>query len=243
MKSTKHKTVKRSVKHVFTADETAQLNVEFRQSFANLKAVQSDSQNVKSQLKAKETEAESRMETLAATLQAGFEFRDKSLVVVMDMKEGTKSFYLESDLVDGELPPESKPVLVEPVTEKDRQQELIEAESKFEAKEDIALFAGTGDDSGVLTVGRLAGKWFSALRVKIGTRVISERLDGEQACNSGGSDDSLVEDLLDTRQCLPIAIEFIFSSSALVTSSRIICAACACLFSKAGRMYGWAAWW
>ena len=188
MKSTKHKTVKRSVKHVFTADETAQLNVEFRQSFANLKAVQSDSQNVKSQLKAKETEAESRMETLAATLQAGFEFRDKSLVVVMDMKEGTKSFYLESDLVDGELPPESKPVLVEPVTEKDRQQELIEAESKFEAKEDIALFAGTGDDSGVLTVGRLAGKWFSALRVKIGTRVISERLDGEQACSKKRAD-------------------------------------------------------
>lgn len=180
---TKHKIVKRSIKHTFTTEETAQLNTEFRQSFANLKSVEAEFDSVKASYKAKTTEAESRMETLNATLQAGFEFRDKSLVLVMDMKEGKKFFYLESDLVDGELPRGAEPVITEAVTDADRQQELIEAEARFEAREDIELFSPAGDDNGILTVGRLDGKWFSALRVKIGTRVINERLDSEQPCS------------------------------------------------------------
>jgi hypothetical protein len=183
MQKPKLKIVKRSVKHVFNLEETAQLNTEFRQSFANLKSVEAEFDSVKASYKAKTTEAESRMETLNATLQAGFEFREKALVVVMDMKAGTKSFFLETDLKDGELPTNAEPVIVEPVTDADRQQELIEAEARFECKEDINLFPTVGDDSGVMTVGRLAGKWFSALRVKIGTRIITERLDSEQTCS------------------------------------------------------------
>lgn len=176
------KIVKRSVKHVFTTEETAQLNVEFRQSFANLKSVEAEFDSVKASYKAKTTEAESKMETLNATLQAGFEHREKPLALVMDMKLGKKFFYLESDLVDGELPKKAEPVIVEAVTDSDRQQELLEAEAKFDAKEDIQLFQATENDRGVLTVGRLDGKWYSALRVKIGTRKIEERLDSEQAC-------------------------------------------------------------
>lgn len=182
------KKVKRSVKHVFTPEETANLNVEFRQAFANLKAVQADAANVKSQLKAKETEAESRMETLNSTLQAGFEFRDTPLVMVADFKEGKKFFYLESLLVDGELPKDAEPAITEAVTDADRQQELIEAEGRFECKEDIALFAATQSDSGIMTVGRMDGKWFSALRVTIGTRILSERLDAEQPASKKRAD-------------------------------------------------------
>jgi hypothetical protein len=178
-----YKIVKRSVKHIFTTEEVAQLNTEFRQSFANLKSVEAEFDSVKASYKAKTTEAESRMETLNATLQAGFEHREKPLAVVMDMKLGKKFFYLESDLVEGELPKKSEPVIVEAVTDADRQQELLEAEAKFESKEDIQLFQATENDRGVLTVGRLDGKWYSALRVKIGTRKIEERLDSEQACS------------------------------------------------------------
>jgi hypothetical protein len=180
----KYKIVKRSVKHTFTTEETAQLNTEFRQSFANLKSVEAEFDSVKASYKAKTTEAESRMETLNATLQAGFELQDKSCVVIMDMKSGKKSFYLESDLVDGEIPKGVEPVIVEDITDADRQQELIEAEARFEAREDIELFSPAGDDHGLLMVGRFEGKWFSALRVKIGTRVISERLDSEQSCSN-----------------------------------------------------------
>ena len=176
----KHKIVKRSVKHVFSPEETANLHTEFRQSFANLKSVEAEFDSVKASYKAKTTEAESRMETLNATLQAGFEIRDKNCVLVMDMKSGKKSYYLESALVEGELPEDAEPVLVEAVTDADRQQELIEAEAKFEAQDKIELFKPVGQDSGVLTVGRLAGKWFAALNVKIGTRIIAERLDSEQ---------------------------------------------------------------
>jgi hypothetical protein len=73
-------------------------------------------------------------------------------------------------------------VITEPVTDADRQTELIEAESKFEEREEILLFKPALDDFGTLVVGRLAGKWYAALRVRIGTREIKERLDGEQAC-------------------------------------------------------------
>ena len=177
-----YKIVKRSVKHVFTVEEIAALNTEFRQAYANVKSVEAEFDSVKASYKAKTTEAESRMETLNATLQAGFEHREKPLVLIMDMKAGKKFFYLESDLVDGELPKKAEPVIVEAVTDADRQQELLEAEAKFDLKEDIALFQATENDRGILTVGRLDGKWFSALRVKIGTREIKERLDSEQPC-------------------------------------------------------------
>lgn len=192
MTKPKLKIVKRAVKHTFTPPETATLNVDFRQAFANLKSVEAEFDSVKASYKAKTTEAESRMETLNATLQAGFEIRDQNCVLVMDFKAGKKFFYLDSlvnaDWIEtwGDDPvewPDTESVIAEPITDADRQQEMIEAEAKFEAREEIALFEPAADDSGVLIVGRLGSKWFSALRVKIGTREIKERLDSEQACS------------------------------------------------------------
>jgi hypothetical protein len=66
------------------------------------------------------------------------------------------------------------------MTAADFQQELIEAEAKFDAREEIELFKPAEGDRGILVVGRLAGRWFSALRVKIGKLELSERLDAEQ---------------------------------------------------------------
>lgn len=184
----KYKLIGRSVKHVFTTGETAALNVDFRNSFANLKAVEAEFDSVKASYKAKTTEAESRMETLNTTLQAGFEIRDKKCVLVMDFKEGKKYFFPQEALPEdwekvylhAESWPKDQAAIVEPITDADRQAELLEAEAKFEKREEIELFAPAGEDSGVLIVGRLAGKWFTALRIKIGTRVINERLDGKQ---------------------------------------------------------------
>lgn len=167
----------KSVKHSFTVDEVNQLNVDFRQSYSNLKAVESEFDNVKAVWKSKVTEAESRMETLSATLQAGFEMRQERCRVVLDPKLSKKFFYLET------APEGADPVLCEPMTDDDFQAELLEAESKFDAKEDIEIFEPINGDSGVMTVGRLDGKWFAALKVKVGTRIISERLDSEQSCS------------------------------------------------------------
>jgi len=191
MTKPKLKIVKRSVKHVFTPPETADLNIQFGQSFDSLQAAEADLKSITTQYKAKVQESESRMTSLRATINAGFEMRDKNLVVVMDFKAGKKFFFLETLADDAWLKqypneldwPREFAVITEAITDADRQQELIEAEGKFEAREEIALFATAGEDSGVLTVGRLGGKWFSALRIKIGTRVISERLDKEQACS------------------------------------------------------------
>lgn len=184
MTKPKLKIVKRSVKHTFTPEETAAKNLDFRQAYDSVKAVEAEFDSIKASYKAKTTEAESRMENISATLNAGFEFRDKNLVLVLDLKDGKKHFYLEDDVdTSGELPKHLVPIITEPITDADRQQELIEAEARFEAREEIALFEPAADDSGVLIVGRLGSKWFSALRVKIGTREIKERLDSEQACS------------------------------------------------------------
>ena len=181
--NTKYKAVKRNVKHIFTPEETTNLNLDFRRSYDSLKSVEAEFDSVKASYKAKTTEAESRMETIASQLNAGFEFRDKQMVVVMDMKLGKKYFHLESDLVEGELPATSVPIITEPVTDADRQQELIEAEAKFEKRETIELFKPAEKDKGSVTLGLFDGKWFSALNVQVGGKSIIERLDSEQPCS------------------------------------------------------------
>jgi len=145
---------------------------------------------VKAVWKAKTTEAESRMETLNATLQAGFELREKPLVRILDLVAGKKRFYLEDEIdpVSGEAALGALPVIVEDLSDADRQQELLEAEEQFEKRENIELFKPAGQDTGVLTVGRLNGKWFSALKVTIGKNSIKERLDGEQKATKGRPD-------------------------------------------------------
>lgn len=123
------------------------------------------------------------MTSLRSTINAGFELRDKKCVVVLDVEKHKKLFFLESLLVDGELPKDAEPVLVENLTTEDLQYALLEAERQFEQFEEINIFPATENDYGIMAVGRLNGKWFSALRVNIGGRKIEERLDSEQSCS------------------------------------------------------------
>lgn len=181
-------TVKKSVKHSFTPDETRQLNVDFRQSYANLKAVEADADSVKSQLKAKITEAESRMETLNATLQAGFEMRDKDCAVIFRPADKKKDFYLSADgkgelSLDERIAAGEQPVLTEAMTPADFEQDLIQAESVFESRAELILWQA-GESNGRMIVGSLKGKWFTAIRGNVGKQQIEERLDSEQpSCN------------------------------------------------------------
>ena len=178
----------KSVKHDFTTDEHRQLGGDLARCISALRGIEAEFDQVKASYKSKTTEAEARIDKYSTDITNGFEMRNERCVVVLDLKESKKYFYLESALVKGAIPKDLEPVITEPLTDADRQTELLEAESKFEAREDIALFPATESDSGVLTVGRLDDKWYSALRIKIGTRIINERLDSEQACSKKRSD-------------------------------------------------------
>ena len=114
--------------------------------------------------------------------------REKPLIQILDMDAGKKHFYLETDLVKDKIPKSAVPVITEAITDADRQQELIEAEAKFEHQATIELFQAVKNDFGWLKVGRLNDKWFSALNVAIGGKSITERLDGEQPCSNNRSD-------------------------------------------------------
>ncbi len=190
MTKPKLKIVKRSVKHEFTPEEIAALNVEFGGAYDAVQSVTADFDSIKAVHKAKITEAESRMTTLRCRINAGFENREKPCVRILDLAKGKKYFFLETDIhpETGLVLNPDKPVITEDLTDADRQQELLEAEEAFENRENIELFKPAGQDVGTLTVGRLNGKWFSALRVTIGKNTVKERLDGEQKTTKGRPD-------------------------------------------------------
>ncbi len=176
------KLVEKNVKHTFTAEEVAQLNVDFRQSFSTLRSVEADFDAVKASYKAKITEAESRMTTLDATLQAGFELRKTSCRVVYRPKDKKKDFYLAEPLPEGvsDITSGVAPVLTEDMVGDDFQIDLIQAESSFDRREEISIFPNAPGSQGVIVVGRYGGKWYSALRITVDSRRIEERLDVEQ---------------------------------------------------------------
>lgn len=183
MKTTEPKPiiVKKNVRHDFSPDEIAALNVDFRQSFANLKAVESEFDNVKAVWKSKTTEAESRMEVLNATLQAGFEMRQKECCVVFHPAEKKKYFYLSDfyEVSPGHEVLDTEPVAIEDMTQDDFERDLIQVESAFGDRVEIILWEA-GSDIGRMIVGSQKNKWFAAVRGNVGAIKIEERLDGEQ---------------------------------------------------------------
>jgi len=163
----------KTIKHVFTADERAQLHNDLLVALATKDTTDDDFENVKATWKAKVTEAEARVGTLAATLRAGFDMRNARCRVVFRPLDRKKDYFL-----DGQ--PDSPPVLIEDMTETDFQEDLIAAEAEFELREEIELFPPTPTDNGILVVGRQNDRWFSAVRIRVGSKSISERLDSEQ---------------------------------------------------------------
>ena len=188
MQNIKPKIETKSIKHTFTPEEIAKLNVDFGQAFDALGAAEADFEAIKAVHKSKITGAETTMTTLHCTINAGFEMRPEKCVVILRPKE-SKKYFVMADFVtvvwNDKIPTaldeiEKAAAVCEPMTPADFQVELIEAESKFELREEIPLFTPANDDNGTLIVGRFGKKWYAALRVKIGTRILGERLDSEQ---------------------------------------------------------------
>lgn len=169
------KTVKRSVKHVFTEPEKQQLNSDLLNSLADVDTANADFDSVKASCKAKIEEAESRVTTVAATLRAGFEMRTKDCDVFFFPKEKKKVIALAP--VNGEA---KVVVATEDMTAEDFQAELLLAESAFDERKEIALWPTAGSDAGILVIGQQRNRWFSAVRMSVGQHKLEERLDAEQ---------------------------------------------------------------
>lgn len=183
MKETKPIIVKKTVKHTFTPEETAGLNKEFGEAYDSVKSAEADFDAVKAVHKSKITEAESRMTTLRATINAGFEMRQKDCVVVFRPGDKKKDFYSMECLnpvAGGELLlKDSVPLFTEEMTQEDFERDLIQAESAFEKRVELTIWQA-GPDRGRIIVGSLKGKWYSAVRGNVGSQKIEERLDSEQ---------------------------------------------------------------
>jgi hypothetical protein len=162
----------KTIKHVFTQPEKEQLHGDLLMALSTKETTEDDFENVKATWKAKLTESEARIGTLAATLRAGFEMRQTRCAVVYRAKERKKDYFLDGN--------RETPVLTEEMTDADFQAELLAAESQFELREEIELFPPMGSDAGILVVGRLNDRWFSAVRATVGNKSIDERLDSEQ---------------------------------------------------------------
>ncbi len=162
------------VKHTFTDFERLEFASSLGQAIAAARNVESEFKSVKASFNLRTEEAKAKIDSLGDKLQAGFEMREKRCRVVYDAKARRKYYFLE------DAPEDALPVADEPMNGDDFQQDLIIAESVFEQRDELPLFLPAGNDRGVLVIGRLAGKWYTALRIQVGGKTISERLDSEQ---------------------------------------------------------------
>lgn len=166
--------VKKSVKHTFDTKEVAQLHVDFGQAYDAVKSAEADFDSVKAVHKATIQAAESKMILLRATINAGFEDREKELVVIFHPERKKKTYHVPTET--GWL---ETPALTEDMQPQDFQQDLIQAESIFSHRKELTLWKA-GNDLGVLIIGQLGNKWYSALRANVGAVKLEERLDSEQ---------------------------------------------------------------
>ena len=179
------KAEKKSVKHMFSIDERLELGNRLASAHRQLACIDADFQKVKDQFKSQISAVEAAIETVSTQIRDGWEMRDKLCVVRYRPNDKKKDYYLEDQSKEAEtagipLDQYALPVITEEMTPADFQADLILAESKFEAREEIALFNPANNDRGILVVGRMAGRWFSALRINVGGRNLEERLDSEQ---------------------------------------------------------------
>lgn len=181
MNQTTPKIEVKNIKHIYTDAELIALGGDLARKFSELRGIESEFDQVKASYKAKTTECEARIDALSTSRTNGFDMRNERCAVIYNPADREKYYVLESELTAHEGDYKKCVVqLTERMTPDDFQADLIQAESKFDSREEIQLFQPTETDRGVLVVGRFAGKWFSALRVKIGKLELNERLDSEQ---------------------------------------------------------------
>ena len=168
------KNVKKVVKHTFTEPERREMGNDLARAHGSVKQIETEFEGVKASYKAKISEKESAIETLSTNLVNGFTMKEKDCRVVFDVPASKKRFYAADSTENTEVLAE------EAMTQDDFQKELIEAESVFGLRKEIELFPSIDQDRGVLVIGQLDGRWYSALRIFIGKKKLEERLDSEQ---------------------------------------------------------------
>lgn len=158
----------RLVKHEFSPAERLEIGAELARALQKKDSIETEFEGVKASYKAKIAEADSLVSNHAADIQNGFTHRKKKCRVVFRTKDRKKDYYPE--IKDGIF--STTIVLTDDMTADDMQDELFQAEQQFERRAEVVLFK-----DGTLILGRMAGKWYAALRVKIGGKGIEERLD------------------------------------------------------------------
>lgn len=172
--------IRRSVKHVFTPEERNTYNGELLNALEACSNAQLEFDSIKATYKAKITEAEAKIGTLATTLRAGWEMRVKDVEVRFRPADKKKDFYLPGvEAKDGKPGLAEVFLFTEDMTSEDFAQDLIRAESIFSNRTEIPLW-NAGEDNGTVIIGQLGARWYSAVRGKIGKQAIDERLDSEQ---------------------------------------------------------------
>lgn len=172
--TTEGRIVPRSVKHMFTQAENLDMNTRLLNALDSKDNTEMDFEAVKADHKTKLAAADALVGSLRSSLRTGFEMRVKDCRCVYRPKEKKKDFFLlNPDGSNGEL------VATEDMTGEDMQMELIQAEAKFERREEITLW-DEGNDKGIIVVGRLDGRWYCALRLRVGQCILQERLDSLQ---------------------------------------------------------------
>lgn len=169
------------LKHTFTQDEKVDFSSKLARAIAEKRGKESEFDGVKAQFKSELAKLDANMDALATAVMNGFEMRNEQCVVFLNPRE-KKKFYVLAATHNPEIWDPPKVVLEEDMTAEDFQQELIEAESKFEKKVEIPIFKATERDSGLLIVGMFQNKWYAALRIVVGKKELKERLDTEQKC-------------------------------------------------------------
>lgn len=170
------RTIKKSVKHVFTVEERSQLSTDLLKALEDHSNAEAEFDAIKASYKAKITEAESRVGSISTSMRAGWEMRIKDCSVTFRPEDRKKDFFV-SETRDGMIVPVL--VLTEDMTPDDFQEDLLRAEAAFSKKKELALWDAS-EDHGKLIVGEQGGRWFSALRCNIGQVKLEERLDSEQ---------------------------------------------------------------
>ena len=177
------KCVVRVVRHEFTPDERQRIGSDLARAHGTLRHIENEFDQVKASYKARTSEAEANIDKWSTDIVNGFEMREKKCAVSFHPELRKKRFWLIDPNTDAIIKgADNWPIMVDEcdMTNEDFQAELIDAESKFELRAEIQLFQQVGQDRGVLVIGRFEGRWFGALRIKIGGRKIEERLDSLQ---------------------------------------------------------------
>lgn len=171
------KVVPKNVKHTFTPEERNALGSDLAAEFRKARSTEAEFGEVKAQFKARVAEHDARIDKLSNAVSAGFEMRVKDCVVILRPEDREKDYYLavpkDGHVEKGDL------LLTEEMTQADFQQDLIEAEAAFENRESIDLFPPANSDYGCVIVGCQRGKWYGALRIKVGNKALQEPITTE----------------------------------------------------------------